>query len=255
MYVIEPEDVEREAIAQGSNKEDLKVPSSVFLTFNKAVLDELKEIYSFVEWNWVGGKFSPYSSYLAKCWKGNTDDVGVFCPPMGASPIASFCEELIYFGARTIFLLCASWSLGEEYLAKGQIHLPSFALGIDGTTLYYGNKDHRVEAESRAIKALSTALDKNNVDWKLGGVGTCEAFYRITKELVEDYRSRGCLSMENGEVSALYCLAREHNIPVGVLLQPYINLEKGWKIFFMGEKYRETCRLQARVASEALNSL
>jgi hypothetical protein len=57
--------------------------------------------------------------------------------------------------------------------------------------------------------------------------------------------------MENGETAALYCLARERDIPIGVLLQPYIDLEQGWRISFMGEKYAETGRLQVHAAIEA----
>lgn len=56
-------------------------------------------------------------------------------------------------------------------------------------------------------------------------MGCCEAFYRITPELADEFREQGCLSMENGETAALYSLAKERDIPIGVLLQPYIDLE------------------------------
>ncbi len=256
MFLITPADVEKEAVFHGLAADDLAVPSLVFFTFNRAILDELNKICALREWEWQGGEFSPYyGSYTS--WRGLIDgrEVSVFYPPMGASAIAAFSEDLIHYGARTIFLLCASWSLGRDYLEKGQIHLPSFALGPDGTSVHYGNNGYKIEAEPRAFKALTTALDNLGAKWRQGGVGTCEAFYRISTDLMQHFRDRSCLSLENGEVSVLYSLAREHNIPIGVLLQPYIDLEQGWKMSFMDETYKETCRLQARAAIEAARIL
>jgi len=252
MLSINPGDVEREAVASGAPRSDLEIPSLVFLTFNRCVLDKLTGASSLEEWEWPGARYTPYSG-PDKGWRGKIDgqDVAVFVPVMGASPVVSFCEELIHYGARTIFLLCASWGLGSEYLDQGEIHLPSFAVGIDGTSPHYGNRDWTAEAEPRAFKALATALDEVGATWKEGGVGSCEAFYRITAEMVEDFRQQGCLSMENGETAALYSLAKERDIPIGVLLQPYIDLEQGWKISYMGEKYVKTGQIQARAAIEA----
>ncbi len=252
MFLINPGDVEREALAQGICRRELEVPSLVFLTFNRCVLDELSRLCRLEEWEWAGARFTPYSA-PENGWRGNVDeqDIAVFVPLMGASPLASFSEELILYGARTIFLLCASWGLGEGYLAKGEIQLPSFAIGMDGTSPHYGNRDWRVEAEPRALNALATALDTVGAAWKAGGVGCCEAFYRITPELADSFREQGCLSMENGEVAALYSLAKERDISIGVLLQPYLDLEQGWRLSFMGEKYSETGRLQVRAAIAA----
>lgn len=256
VFIIVPENVEKETLTQGISRTDLDVPRIALLTFNRTIIDELKKLCTLEEWDWKAGKFSPYCS-AHKSWKGtiNTDDVGVFFPPMGASPITAFCEELIHYGARQIFLLCASWSLGKDYLKKGQIHLPSFAVGMDGTSPYYGNKEFKIAAESQTFKTLAATLDAMAMDWKQGGVGTCEAFYRITPKLVDEYRTQGCLSMENGEVAALYALACVHTIRIGVLLQPYIDLEQGWKISFIDDTYKETCRLQARAAVQAATTI
>lgn len=252
MFLINPDDVETEALAQGIPRTELEVPSLVFLTFNRCVLEELTRVCDLKDWEWPGAAFTPYSP-PDEGWRGKIDkqDIAVFVPPMGASASVSFCEELVVYGARAIFLLCASWGLGKAYLHQGEIHLPSFAMGMDGTSPHYGNRDWRAEAEPTAFKALATALDSVGAAWKEGGVGCCEAFYRITPELADGFREQGCLSMENGETAALYCLARERDIPIGALLQPYIDLEQGWRISFMGEKYAETGRLQVHAAIEA----
>ena len=189
MFIIKPEDVRDNAVARGVSPEALEVSESVILTFNRRIVGELTRLCNLSAWDWQASKYAPYSSaqtYL----KGKFDniEVAVFIPPMGASPIAAFSEELIVHGARIIFLLCASWSLGDRYLKKGQIQVPSFAIGFDGTSYHYGNTEYRIDAEPVTYNILIEALKAANVDWKQGGVGCCEAFYRITREMVDDYR-------------------------------------------------------------------
>lgn len=257
MFLINPDDVEREALTQGISRTELEVPRLVFLTFNRSVVEELSRLCGLEEWEWPAAGFTPAYSPPLKSWRGGFDqeDIRVFTPPMGASTLVSFCEELIHYGARAVFLLCASWGLGKEYLAEGEIHLPSFAVGMDATSPHYGNHDWRAEADPRAFAALAKALDKVGVVWKEGGVGCCEAFYRITPQLADGFRERGCLSMENGETAALYSLAKERDIPIGVLQQPYIDLEQGWSLSYMGNEYTESGRSQVQAALEASRSL
>jgi uridine phosphorylase len=253
MFVIEPQDVRSNAVARGVDPEDLLVPDAVVITFNRSIIGEFARLCNLCDWDWQATKYMPYGSPQT-CMKGEHDEMelALFVPPMGASPIAAFCDELIAYGARTILLLCASWSLGEEYLQKGQIHLPSFAVGMDGTSFHYGNTTFRVDADPTTLEILTGLLDEEGVVWKQGGVGCCEAFYRITREMVEDYRKQGCLSMENGEVAALYSLAKSRGIHAGVLLQPYLDLERGIDLSYVDEKYHETCIEQARIALKAL---
>jgi uridine phosphorylase len=257
MYLINPRDVEEQALAQGVDGTTLRVPRLVFLTFNQSVLAELDDLAKTTDWDWPAARYTPAFSPLFEGWRGQLEDeeIAVFVPHMGPSTLTSFCEELIHYGARAIFLLCASWGLGESYLKEGEIHLPSFALGIDGTSLHYGDSKGRVEAEPRAFAALAAALDGAGARWREGGVGSCEAFYRITPQLADEFREQGCLSMENGETGALFALARAHDIPIGVLLQPYIDLEQGWDPSYMGEKYKEAGKVQVHAAVEASRSL
>jgi uridine phosphorylase len=255
-FMINPEDIKKNALAKGIKKQDLDIPADVILTFNRTIVEELVRLCDLRGTEWAAGKFTPYS-LPRESWQGNFGgiELRVFVPPMGASPLAAFCEELVSVGARRIFLLCASWSLGETFLKKGQIHLPSFAIGFDGTSCHYGNDKFMSSAESVTFDALKEVLERSGADWRVGGVGCCEALYRITAEMVADYRRKGCLSMENGEVAVLYCLAKLRKIEVGVLLQPYLDLEHGLDPSYMDDKYEATCRIQAHIALEALKML
>jgi len=256
MYMVNPQDPVNQARAAGVEANELAVPEAVVLTFNRPIIKELTDICHLRDWDWKIRGHSPYGSPI-ECRRGAFElmDIAVFVPPMGASPVAAFCEELIACGARIIFLVCASWSLGEKYLRKGQIHLPSFAAGMDGTSYHYGNTGFRVDAEPQMLEILTGVLKSEGADWKQGGVGCCEAFYRITREMLDNFRQQGCLSMENGEVAALYSLAKLRGIHAGVLLQPYIDLEHGLSPDYTGQMYENTCRAQARAALKAINQI
>jgi uridine phosphorylase len=256
MFMIKPQDVKNNAVARGARPEELVVPGAVILTFNRPIIGELTRLANLKNWDWVATKYMPYASPHT-CLRGACGEIelAVYVPPMGASPIAAFCDELITYGAKSILLLCASWSLGEEYLKRGQIHVPSFAAGMDGTSYYYGNTGFRVEADLEILDILADLLKTEGIDWKQGGVGCCEAFYRITREMVEEYRKEKCLSMDNGEVAALYSLAQIRGIHTGVLLQPYIDLERGIDLSYVDEEYQETCIRQAAIALKVLKKL
>ena len=170
---------------------------------------------------------------------------------MGTSPISVFCEDLLYFGAYSIILLCASWSLGETYLQKGQLHLPNIAIGLDGTSIHYGNKKGKIKSEAEAFRALEASVKEMCADCKIGGVGSFEALYRITPQIVSKYRKLKCLSVDNGEAAIFFSIGNLYKHPLGVLFQPYIDLEKGWNISYMGDEYRKSCRLQSKIALRA----
>ena len=46
--------------------------------------------------------------------------------------------------------------------------------------------------------------------------------------MVDAFRRRGCLCMDNGEASTLFAVARALDSLGGVLFQPYIDLTRGW---------------------------
>ncbi|MFX0124923.1 MAG: hypothetical protein ACFFAE_14930 [Candidatus Hodarchaeota archaeon] len=257
MYKLNPSDIKKSVEMQGLSLEELIVPDSIILTFSHTILDYLMRKKDFQVWKWKGEDFSPYtrSQKALKLINKYKCPIACFLPSMGASPLIAFCEELIYFGAKRIILICATWSLGEKYLPKGVFHLPNFAFGIDGTSFHYGNQEGRIRSESHAYNSLKMILEDNRVKWKEGGVGSCEAVYRITHEMVEKYRTLGCLSMDNGEIASLFALAKEYQIPIGVLVHPYLNLDKGWIPSYIDQIYINTCKKQADIALRMLELL
>jgi hypothetical protein len=108
------------------------------------------------------------------------------------------------------------------------------------------------ELDVTALVPPAAACREREAIVHVGGNATCEALYRITPEMTEEFRRRGCLCMDNGEANTLFAVARTLNILGGVLFQPYIELTQGWDpARLRDQRYRDACRLQAEVVLEA----
>jgi uridine phosphorylase len=249
--MITPEQVIAAAREAGLKDEDLHLSGIAVLTFNKGIVDRMQELCDLKDAEWLSPRYHPFGGCeVAKRGRYQGLEVTVLVPPMGASPLACVVEDLVVCGVKGVFLACASWSLGGP-VEFGDIIIPSYALGPDGTSLHYGNTEKRVEGDQAVIDALATAARKRGATVHVGGNVTCEAFYRITPQMVKDFRKQGCFCMENGEASSLFAVCRTLGVPGGAVFQPYIDLTEGWNPKRLNEQYRATCRLQGEVVLEA----
>ena len=146
--------------------------------------------------------------------------------------------------------MCAAWSLGPP-VSFGDVLVPSFAVGPDGTSIQYGRSEGRVDADPTIVAALADSARGLGATVHVGGNASCEALYRITEEMVESFRGQGCVSMENGEAAVLFAACRLFGIPGGAIFQSYIDLTEGWYPDRFDDAYEATCRLQADVVLDA----
>ena len=251
-FTITAEQTRSVARQAGLGDEDLSLGAIAVLTFSKGVVDRLEDLCGLEDAIWIGPRHHPYAAAeIVK--RGAFEGMGVtaLVPPMGASPLACIVEDLACCGVQIVFLVCAAWSLGPP-VQFGDLIVPAFSLGPDGTSIHYGNAEEEVHAEPTVVDALTRACSALGVAHHVGGNGSCEALYRITPEMAEGFRDRGCLCMENGEASTLFSVARSLDVLAGVLFQPYIELSHGWDPSRLaGESYRSACRAQAEVVLQA----
>jgi uridine phosphorylase len=249
--MITPQQTLSAARSAGLRDDDLRVDGFAVLTFNKAIVERMEELCALKEIQWLAPQHHPYAAcHAAKQGVYQGRRVTVLVPPMGASPLSCIVEDLVVCGAKAIFLACAAWSLGRP-IQFGDLIIPSFSVGSDGTSIHYGNTKARVSADTRVVEALQQASRARGVTVHVGGNATCEALYRITPEMVEAFREQGCLCMENGEAATLFAVTQALDVPSGALFQPYIDLTKGWDPNRFDERYWEACRLQAEIVLEA----
>jgi uridine phosphorylase len=229
----------------GLADEQLVLSGVAILTFSKLVMNRLQECCELEDFQWISPKHHPYDT-AKMVMRGQYQelDINVIVPTMGASPLACIIEDLIACGVRAVFLACAAWSLGSP-VRFGDLVVPDFSAGQDGTSPHYGNTTGHIAAERTVIEALIAACCEQEVSVHIGGNATCEALYRITSQMVTDFRKSGCLCMDNGEASILFAMSRALGFISGVLFQPYINLQEGWNPSRLDERYRATCIIQA----------
>ena len=235
----------------GLTDEDLRLDGVAVLTFNRSVIERLEELCNLEDASWLGPHVHPYAGpRVVKRGEHEGLRITVLVPAMGASPLSCTIEDLIAGGVRAIFLACAAWSLGPP-VSFGDLLVPSFTAGPDGTSMHYGNLEERAEASPAVVTALSDSARARKATCHVGGNASCEALYRITREMVESFRNQGCVSMENGEAAVLLAVCGLFGVLGGAIFQPYIDLTEGWKPSRFDEAYEETCRLQADIVLDA----
>jgi uridine phosphorylase len=253
--LVTPEQTIEAGRAAGLTDTDLTLSGIAVLTFNRGIVERLKERCGLEDADWLGPNVHPYSGpEIVKRGEHAGLGVTVLVPAMGASPLACTIEDLVACGIRAVFLACAAWSLGPP-VAFGDLLIPSFAVGPDGTSIHYGNAESRIEADRVVVSELTDAAREHGAAVHVGGNASCEAFYRITQEMADGYRKQGCFSMENGEAATLFAVCRARGILGGAIFQPYIDLTEGWVPDRLDDAYRATCQLQADVVLGAASRL
>jgi uridine phosphorylase len=249
--MIHPQQVIYAAREAGQKEDDLQLSGVAVLTFSGAVMDRLEELCRLSDAAWLGARVHPYGgTEIVKRGSYRGLDVTAIVPMMGASPLSCVLEDLAACGIKAVFLACAAWSLGEPVMF-GDLIVPSFSVGPDGTSIHYGNTTQRAEADPAVVEALVAAAQDHEATVHVGGNATCEALYRISREMVERFRSDGCMCMENGEANTLFSVCKALGITGGVIFQPYIDLFEGWDPSRLDETYRSTCRVQAEAVVNA----
>ena len=252
MSLINPSMTKSAARQAGLSDKDLKMTGLAVLTFSKAVVERIEELCSLKDVEWLSPSHHPYAaSHIAKRGTFQGLGVSVLVPPMGASPLACIIEDLIACGIDAVILVCAAWGLGPP-VQFGELIVPTFSIGPDGTSIHYGNHKGEVYVESEVVDSLTEACRTLDARHHVGGNGTCEAVYRITPQMMAEFSKHGCLCMDNGEASTLISATRTLDVFGGVLFQPYIDLGSGWDpAVLRTEQFHRTCRLQADVVLEA----
>lgn len=251
IWLITPEQTLSAARRAGLRDENLRLSGVAVLTFNRPIVERLEGLCRLEDAKWLGPQHHPYGGpHVVKRGQYRGLSVTVVVSPMGTSPLSCIIEDLLACGAEAVFLVCAAWSLGPP-LEFGDLIVPRFSLGHDGTSLHYGNSSGRVDADPLGVEALAAAGGNRGATVHVGGNATCEALYRVSPAMVEEFQAQGCLCMENGEASTLFSVARTLGVPSGALFQPYIELSRGWDPGRLGDCYRAACLLQAEVVLDA----
>ena len=250
-YLVTPQQTLAAARKAGLDEEQLQLSGLAVLTFSRAIVERLDALCALQDAAWISPSHHPYAApHVLKRGMFQGMEVVALVPPMGASPLACILEDLVVCGVRAIFLVCAAWSLGTP-VCFGDLIVPAFSVGPDGTSIHYGNDREHISAERAVVDALEAACRERGIVVHVGGNASCEALYRISPQMAEQFRRQGCLCVDNGEASTLFAVSQALGVLGGVLFQPYIELERGWDPARLDERYRDASQVQAEVVLDA----
>lgn len=168
-FLVTPQQTFSAARRSGLDNERLDLSGVAVMTFSKAVVERLEELCTLVDAEWLSPHHHPYAApHLVKRGAFRGVEVVALVPAMGASPLACTVEELVACGVEAVFLVCAAWSLGPP-VAFGDLIVPSFSLGRDGTSIHYGNGQGKVQAGPEVVNALVEACRALGARYHVGG--------------------------------------------------------------------------------------
>jgi purine-nucleoside phosphorylase len=142
--------------------------------------------------------------------------VAILHPGVGAPLAATFLEEAIAAGVRTVVAVGGAGSL-HPGLTLGQVIVASAAVRDEGTSFHYLPPARTVEADPELVAAASALLTARAVPHLVASTWTTDAPYRETQGKVERRRAEGCAVVEM-ETAAFYAVARFRGVRMLQLL-------------------------------------
>ena len=244
-----PKDVLQAAVRiSGKSMEEFSVDPFVMIVFSRFLVNYLMEKIKLKQIEWL----LPFHPYAAPehIYRGKYQDlqITVLIPPMGASPMASIAEDLIFCGAKTILLVCGSWGIAYEVKLLDYL-IPTHGLGVDGTSIHYGRDiNEEIEIKKETVEIFIEETKKRTENYHIGKNFCKEAFYRIKKSEVFELQKKGCISMENGEVNVLATICNKNKINFGAFFYSYYNPLEGWNISWNDDQYKKCVELEGDIA-------
>lgn len=132
--------------------------------------------------------------------------LAVLHPGVGAPLAASFLEEAIALGARTIVAVGGAGALVPE-LVLGHAVVVESAVRDEGTSFHYLAPSRVVDADGAGIAALQQTMTAAGVPFATGRTWTTDALYRETRERVQRRVAERCVTVEM-EAAALIAVAQ-----------------------------------------------
>ena len=167
--------------------------------------------------------------------------------PIGAPAAASFVEELVACGARTLLIAGTAGSLQPD-LPIGSVVLPVSAIREEGTSHHYLPHEVPAAATAALVEALEAAWRGAGPRPRAGLHWTTDAPYREHKQKIIAYREAGVLSVDM-EVSALFSVAQHRDVAAAAILAISDELYEPWRLGF------GTADVQRAVARAGLAAL
>jgi uridine phosphorylase len=134
---------------------------------------------------------------------------------VGSSSIAMMTDFLYGGGVKKIILSGSCGVLSD--IVAGHVIIPTTALRDEGTSYKYLPPHREIQINIKAIDAIKSVLEKENIKYITCKTWTTDAFYMETKDMVNYRKLEGCMVVEM-ECAAIASVAEYRGMEFGQLL-------------------------------------
>ena len=238
--------LERRARAQGLTLEDFQVPPIHIICLKLEGQPLITSLHA-----------RPMKG-LPTHYLGRLQERPVGVTPMngfGAPYFAVLVEELIACGAQ-ILLFSGAMGAFQPELQIGDFVIPTRAIIGEGTSPYYSTGHGSPQPDPEIVTALDAACSTMQVTPHHGTIWSTDAVYREMRSQVESLQRQGVLGVDM-ETSALFTMARHHQIKVGCIHRVSDSLATlQWHPHFSSPEYLEASRdVAPRILLECVQRL
>lgn len=137
-------------------------------------------------------------------------------PGVGGPLAAFFTEILIANGCRAL-IACGGAGVLHPDLQMGHIVVPDTAVRDEGTSYHYLPPEQTAKASETAVHAIEATLKKHHIPYVTGKTWTTDAYFRETRQKVQQRQEQGCLTVEM-ETATFFAVAQFRGVTFGQLL-------------------------------------
>jgi len=186
------------------------MPSKVVLTFFRKEVDRLYEDCKIEKIYTLRSEMGDHNLY-----KFMDEDIALFALGVGAPLAAGLYEELIALGGKQ-FLCCG----GAGVLVNkdlGCLVVPNEGVRDEGTSYHYVEASRTIKVNKNTLEKLKNIMSDMHLDYLVGKTWTTDAFYRETRQKINQRLYEGCLTVEM-EFTALVAVAKFRKVEFAEIL-------------------------------------
>ena len=142
--------------------------------------------------------------------------LGVTHPGLGGPLAAGMLEEAIALGCNR-FIVCGGAGVLQKDVALGHLIVPTSAVRDEGTSYHYLPPGREVHMRADVIRAITSVLDSQGVQYACAKTWTTDAYYRETAGKIARRRAEGCVTVEM-EAASLLAVAEFRGVALGQIL-------------------------------------
>ena len=186
------------------------MPEKVVLTFFR---DEVERLYEDCKIQIIYTLHSEMGHHHV--YRFMNEDIALFALGVGAPLAAGLFEELIALGGKQFLCCCGAGVLVNKDL--GCLIVPNEGVRDEGTSYHYVEASRTIKVNKNTMEKLKTIMTEMRIDYIIGKTWTTDAFYRETKQKINQRLYEGCLTVEM-EFTALVAVAKFRRVEFAEIL-------------------------------------